>query len=311
MKTPGLGDFVIERMKLDAATGRDLTDWRRMVERILHPKSNLTVAVVGKYVELRDAYLSVKEALIHAGAAYDTEVDIVWVAVGVDRRQQRGGQLRGVDAIVVPGGFGERGIEGKVAAARYARENNVPYLGLCLGMQVMVVEAARTALGTDAVNSTEFDPETPNPVISLLSEQQGIDDKGGTMRLGAYVCLLAPGSKAQAAYGMDEVRERHRHRYEFNNAYRESLEAFGLFASGTLAGRHPGRGLRDPRPSLHGRHAVPPRAALATGPAAPRCSRSWSASPASAPAPRTAKPSPSRRWPAGSLRWDMRSKSGA
>ena len=130
-------------------------------------------------------------------------------------------------------GFGERGIEGKVVAAHYARENQIPYLGLCLGMQVMVVEAARSALDTDAVNSTEFDPETPNPVISLLSEQQGIEDKGGTMRLGAYACHLTPGSKAHEAYGVDDIRERHRHRYEFNNKYREVLEGFGLIASGT------------------------------------------------------------------------------
>jgi CTP synthase len=140
--------------------------------------------------------------------------------------------LRGVDAIVVPGGFGERGIEGKVATARYARLNGVPYLGLCLGMQVMVVEAARAALNDSSPNSTEFDPETPHPVISLLSEQRGIDDKGGTMRLGAYPCRLKPGSKAQSAYAVDEVRERHRHRYEFNNAYRQLLDDFGLEATG-------------------------------------------------------------------------------
>jgi CTP synthase len=232
LEDAGLGDFVIDRMKLQA-TDRDLTDWRRMVERILHPKSNLTVAVVGKYVELRDAYLSVKEALIHAGAAYDTEVDIVWIQSESIDDSNVAGVLRGVDAIIVPGGFGERGIEGKIAAARYARQNKVPYLGLCLGMQVMVVEAARTALGTDAVNSTEFDPETPNPVISLLSEQEGLEEKGGTMRLGGYVCMLEPGSRAQAAYGMDEVRELHRHRYEFNNSYRAMLKDFGLVASGT------------------------------------------------------------------------------
>jgi CTP synthase len=204
-----------------------------MVERIMHPKARVTVAVVGKYVELRDAYLSVKEALIHAGAAFDTEVDILWVHSESINDENVAAQLRGVDAIIVPGGFGERGIEGKVATAKFARENDVPYLGLCLGMQVMVVESARAALGTDAVNSTEFDPETPHPVISLLSEQEGVDEKGGTMRLGAYVCRLAAGSKAHAAYGVDEIRERHRHRYEFNNAYRERLEAFGLVASGT------------------------------------------------------------------------------
>ena len=232
LEDAGLGDFIVERLDLKAA-GRDLSDWRRLVERILHPKSSVKVAVVGKYVELRDAYLSVKEALIHAGAALDTEVEILWVHSEAIDEGNAAAQLRGVDAIVVPGGFGERGIEGKVAAAHYARENGVPYLGLCLGMQVMVVEAARSALGTDAVNSTEFDPETPNPVISLLSEQQGVEEKGGTMRLGSYPCRLAPGSRAQAAYGLDEVRERHRHRYEFNNAYRDRLEAFGLVASGT------------------------------------------------------------------------------
>jgi CTP synthase len=232
LEDAGLGDYIIERLAIPAA-GRDLADWRRLAERILHPKSSIRVAVVGKYVELRDAYLSVKEALIHAGAAFDTEVDILWVHSESIDDTNVAAQLHGVDAIIVPGGFGERGIEGKVATARYARENKVPYLGLCLGMQVMVVEAARAALGTDAVNSTEFDPETPNPVISLLSEQQGVSEKGGTMRLGSYVCRLAMGSKAQQAYGLEEVRERHRHRYEFNNAYRGQLEAFGLVASGT------------------------------------------------------------------------------
>jgi CTP synthase len=232
LEDAGLGDYVIERMGLQAA-GRDLADWRRLVERMMHPHKSLKVAVVGKYVELRDAYLSVKESLIHAGAALDAEVEILWLHAESIDAGNVASELRGVDAIVVPGGFGERGIEGKVIAARYARENKVPYLGLCLGMQVMVVEAARAMLGTDAVNSTEFDPETPHPVISLLSEQEGVANKGGTMRLGAYDCVLTPGSKAQAAYGLDQVRERHRHRYEFNNAYRERLDAFGLFAAGT------------------------------------------------------------------------------
>ena len=232
MEDAGMGDYVIERLKLDAAP-RDLSDWRRLVERLLHPVNSIKVAVVGKYVELQDAYLSVRESLIHAGGALDTEVELLWIhSESIDASNVEA-NLRGVDAIVVPGGFGERGIEGKVLAAQYARENQVPYLGLCLGMQVMVVEAARTALGTDAVNSTEFDLETPNPVISMLSEQLGIEEKGGTMRLGAYACHLIPGSKAQAAYGVDDIRERHRHRYEFNNKYREVLDQFGLIASGT------------------------------------------------------------------------------
>jgi CTP synthase len=204
-----------------------------MVERLRQPQSTVKVAVVGKYVELRDAYLSVKEALIHAGIFHDAEVEILWLHSEDMNEENVAGMLRGVNAVIVPGGFGERGFEGKVLAARYAREHGVPYLGLCLGLQVMVVEAARAALGTDAVNSTENDPETPNPVISLLSEQQGVEDKGGTMRLGAYPCHLLPGTKAQAAYGVDEVRERHRHRYEFNNAYKDVLEGFGMVFSGT------------------------------------------------------------------------------
>jgi CTP synthase len=232
LEDSGLGDYVIERLKLEAG-GRDLTDWRRMVDRLLHPSGNLKIAIVGKYVELQDAYLSVRESLIHAGAALDTQMEILWIHSESVTPENVEASLRGVDAIVVPGGFGERGIEGKVVTARYAREHQVPYLGLCLGMQVMVVEAARTMLGTDAANSTEFDPETPNPVISLLSEQQGVEDKGGTMRLGSYACRLLPGTKAQQAYGVDDIRERHRHRFEFNNAYREPLERFGLIASGT------------------------------------------------------------------------------
>lgn len=232
LEDSGLGDYVIERMGIEAS-GRDLSDWRRLVERMLNPKRHLTVAIVGKYVELRDAYMSVKESLIHAGAAFDTEIQVLWLQSEEINSSNVAGKLRGVDAIVVPGGFGERGIEGKVEAAHWARENQVPYLGLCLGMQVMVVEVARTALGTDAVNSTEFDPETPNPVISMLSEQEGIEDKGGTMRLGAYPCHLLPGTRAREAYGVESVRERHRHRYEFNNRYRERLAQSGLIASGT------------------------------------------------------------------------------
>jgi CTP synthase len=231
LEDAGLGDYVIERLGIQAE-GRDLADWRRLVDRILHPHEHLTVAIVGKYVELRDAYMSVKESLIHAGAAYDTEIEVLWVQSEEINAGNVASRLRGVDAVVVPGGFGERGVEGKVEAARWARENHVPYLGLCLGMQVMVVEAARTALDTDAVNSTEFDPETPNPVISLLSEQQGIEAKGGTMRLGSYPCHLIEGSRAHQAYGTDDIRERHRHRYEFNNRYRDVLADFGLVASG-------------------------------------------------------------------------------
>ncbi len=230
LEDEGLGDYVLELLHLEAAD-RDLADWRELVERLQNPAGRLTVAIVGKYVELHDAYYSVKESLIHAGVFHNVAVDIRWIhSELLDSGDVS--LLEGVDAIAVPGGFGERGIEGKIQAARFARTHGIPYLGLCLGMQVMVVEAARAMLGTDDVNSSEFAPDTAHPVISLLSEQEGVTDKGATMRLGCYPCRLVPGTKAHAAYGVDEVEERHRHRYEFNNAYRESLADFGLIASG-------------------------------------------------------------------------------
>src|SRR3990170_2144771 len=205
-----------------------LGDWQRLVERLMSPERHLSVTVVGKYVELHDAYLSVKESLIHAGIHHNAAVDIEWVHSESLERPGGLAQLERVQGIVVPGGFGERGIEGKILAARFARERGVPYLGLCLGMQMMVVETARHVLGSDAPNSSEFDPETPYPVISLLPEQEGVRDKGGTMRLGVYPCRLVPGTRARSAYGVDEVQERHRHRFEFNNEYRDVLARGGL-----------------------------------------------------------------------------------
>ncbi|HXG35775.1 MAG TPA: CTP synthase, partial [Dehalococcoidia bacterium] len=178
-------------------------------------------------------YLSVKEALIHAAVAQNAAVNIRWIHAQEIEREGGEALLADVDGILVPGGFGERGIEGKIRSARYARLNRVPYLGLCLGMQVMVVEFARSLFGSEEAHSTEFSPETPYPVISLLSEQLGIEDKGGTMRLGEYPCRLIEGTHAHRAYAAAEVIERHRHRYEFNNRYREQLEAAGLIASGT------------------------------------------------------------------------------
>ncbi len=232
LEESGLGDFVVERLQVPAA-GRDLDEWRRLVARQVSPSGRATIAVVGKYVDLHDAYLSVKESLIHAGIYHDTGVDIRWIqserlSSMVDVEQA----LAGAQGIIVPGGFGERGVEGKVLAARYARERLVPYLGLCLGMQVMVVEFARHVFHTDDVNSTEFDPSVSCPVISLLSEQRGVEDKGGTMRLGAYPCRLVEGSLAHQAYGVDQVVERHRHRSEFNNAYKALLAHAGLVPSG-------------------------------------------------------------------------------
>ncbi|MGA2284897.1 MAG: CTP synthase [Dehalococcoidia bacterium] len=231
LEEAGLGDLVIERLSLPAG-GRDLSEWRGLVDRLLHPINRVTVAIVGKYVELPDAYLSVKESLIHAGIHHDVAVDIEWVHS--QTLETAGGEsaLQHVQGVVVPGGFGERGIEGKIKAASYAREQELPYLGLCLGMQVMVVETARKAFDDETPNSTEFDPKTPYPVISLLEEQTGVSEMGGTMRLGSYPCRLVAGTKARAAYGVDEISERHRHRYEFNMAFREALSQTGLVVSG-------------------------------------------------------------------------------
>ena len=231
LETAGLGDFICERMEL-APASRDLEEWRQWVERLQNLHSRIEVAVVGKYVELPDAYLSVKESLIHAGVHHDAAVNIRWIHSEEVTHGTADSLFQDVHGIVVPGGFGERGFEGKIAAARYARLNNVPYLGLCWGLQVMAVEIARAHFDTDDVNSTEFDPETPYPVISLLEEQRGVVNKGGSMRLGSYPCRLVPGTMARAAYDVDEVSERHRHRYEFNNEYREELEKDGLVASG-------------------------------------------------------------------------------
>lgn len=230
LEEAGLGDYILHL--LGTAPGRrDLADWRRLVERIQQPAAEVSVAIVGKYVELHDAYLSVKEALTHAGVHHNVAIKLRWIQSELLDHGDVS-LLEGVQGIVVPGGFGERGVEGKIHAARLARTQGVPYLGLCLGLQVMVVEAARAALGSDEPNSSEFAPETPHPVISLLSEQQGVEDKGGTMRLGYYPCRLVPGTRAHQAYGVDEIEERHRHRYELNNAYLDMLAEVGLIPSG-------------------------------------------------------------------------------
>jgi len=227
----GLGDLIVERLGLDAQPP-DLTAWREMVNELKRPKKALRIALVGKYVELQDAYISVREALYHAALPLDRAVEIEWVGAEELERGRGLDRLASVSGIVVPGGFGYRGIEGKIIAARYAREHKVPYLGLCLGMQVMVIELARYALGSDEPNSTEFDIATKYPVIDLMPEQRDIPDMGGTMRLGIYPCRLVPGTKAAAAYGQELVYERHRHRFEFNNAYRELLTGTGMVLSG-------------------------------------------------------------------------------
>ncbi|GAB4578491.1 MAG: CTP synthase [Anaerolineales bacterium] len=228
----GLPDYLLHRTKLETLQKPDWTEWESIVERLKTPKPHVKVALVGKYVELHDAYMSVREALKHAALATGVEVDISWVHSG-DLEKERGwDKVTEADGVIVPGGFGERGVEGKVLAARFARTQKVPYLGLCLGLQVQVIEFARHVLEEEGVNSTEFVPNTPHPVIDLMPDQRGITDMGGTMRLGLYPCKLEPGSIAAEAYGQDEVEERHRHRFEFKNSYREVLGKEGMRFSG-------------------------------------------------------------------------------
>jgi len=231
LEDAGLADQIIDTLEL-TDQGKDMAQWRDMVERMKELNNPLPIAVVGKYVDLPDSYISVKEALRHAGLHHGREVEISWVHSEDIEKDGPEQYLSSASGIVVPGGFGPRGIEGMIQAARYAREHRVPYLGLCLGMQIMVVEMARAVLSSPDANSTEFDENTPHPVIDLMPEQHSIPIKGGTMRLGMYPCHLVEGTKAAEAYGVSEISERHRHRWEFNNSYRERLQEGGLIASG-------------------------------------------------------------------------------
>jgi CTP synthase len=231
LEEAGLGDYLVERLNLDATHAPELDGWRAVVADIRQPKKPVKVGMVGKYVELHDAYLSVREALHHAGLCYDVAVELEWIdAEDIERHGVE--QMKALDGIVVPGGFGYRGIEGKIEAARFSRESRLPYLGLCLGMQVMVIELARHALGSNEPNSTEFDIKTEHPVIDLMPDQRDIADMGGTMRLGLYPCQLVPRTRAAEAYGETLVQERHRHRFEVNNPYRELLTKAGMVFSG-------------------------------------------------------------------------------
>jgi len=237
LEDEGLGDLIRESLSIPTQE-RDMVHWREMVEAIKAPKEALTIAVVGKYVDLRDSYISVKEALLHAGLFHQRDIDVSWVRSEDVEKEGAEKLLSSACGIVVPGGFGPRGIEGMISTVRYARTNKVPYLGLCLGMQVMVAEVARNLLDKPKAHSTEFDPDTPDPVIDLMPDQRGITDMGGTMRLGIYPCELVKGSRAAEAYGVTRVDERHRHRFEFNNEYRERFEAVGLWPTGlSLDGR--------------------------------------------------------------------------
>ena len=226
-----LADQIIEAMGLPVRQN-DMSGWQDMVNRMKQLDDPLLIAVVGKYSDLPDSYLSVREALNHAGLYHNRNIEIDWILSEDIEKYGPEKYLSSVSGIVVPGGFGPRGVEGMIEAARYAREKNIPYLGLCLGMQLMVIEMARSLLNAIDANSTEFDENTKNPVIDLMEDQRSIDNKGGTMRLGVYPCILVEGTKAGNAYNVGEVMERHRHRWEFNNSYRKQLEEKGLIASG-------------------------------------------------------------------------------
>ena len=231
LEQAGLGEFIMDLLRLEGQP-RDLTEWSRMVERMSRPKGRLPVAIVGKYVEYPDSYISVREALRHAGTAHDQEVEIRWVHSEDVERNGPEVYLDGVQGIVVPGGFGPRGVEGMIDTVQYARNNNIPYLGLCLGMQVMVIDWARHILGWEGANSSELDPETPYPVIHIMPDQAAVTDMGGTMRLGGYPCHPQKNTLTSFAYGKEEIQERHRHRFEVNNRYRESLEESGMIMGG-------------------------------------------------------------------------------
>lgn len=231
MEQEGLADRVLERLHLPN-TPPDLREWQDLVERVKRPSKNVSVAIVGKYVMLSDAYISVVESLRHAGAKLGAAVNIKWVLSEDIEKHGAAEYLTGVDGIIVPGGFGDRGIEGKISAAEYARTHKIPYLGLCLGMQIAVIEFARNVAKMTDAHSTEFAPSSKYPVIDLMPDQHNVVLKGGTMRLGKYPCNLKPGSKVAKVYGTEEIFERHRHRYEVNNALREELAKFGLIFSG-------------------------------------------------------------------------------
>ena len=232
MKKEKLDERVLSKLNLKPKSKLDLKDWKEFLGKLKNPTAEVTIGLIGKYVSLPDAYKSIIESFTHASAAAECKVKLVLLSSEEINKDNYTSKLKSLDGILVAPGFGERGFEGKVATVKYARENKVPFFGICLGMQVAVIEFARNVLGLGHANSTEMDPATPHPVIALMEEQKKIDQMGGTMRLGSYACDLKKGSKAALAYGKTKIQERHRHRYEFNNAYLEQLEAKGMLASG-------------------------------------------------------------------------------
>lgn len=228
----GLDTLLCKKLNL-SCNEIDNTEWSNMVNKIKHLSKSVNIALVGKYVELHDAYISVVESLSHGGYANDANVNIIWINSVDVTRENVAEVLAAADGILVPGGFGDRGIDGKIEAIRYAREKNIPMFGICLGMQCSVIEFARNVVNLKGAHSSEIDPETPYPVIDLMPDQKDIDEKGGTMRLGLYACKLAKGTKSAQAYGEEVIYERHRHRYEFNNEYRKQLTEAGMVLAGT------------------------------------------------------------------------------
>lgn len=227
-----MDQIVLEHLKIQAPEA-DMTEWNALVKKVTNLSKMTTIALVGKYVELQDAYISVVEALKHAGYQFDADIDIRWINSEEVNEDNVKGILGEVDGILVPGGFGDRGIEGKILAIQFARENNIPFFGICLGMQLASIEFARNVLGYKDAHSAEIEPNTAHPIIDLLPEQKDVEDLGGTLRLGLYPCKLTEGTKAFAAYDDEVIYERHRHRYEFNNHYRQEMEAAGFIFSGT------------------------------------------------------------------------------
>lgn len=236
LKKERLDDIVVKKLKLNCGEA-DLSQWNNLLERIRQMKEPVNIGLVGKYVTLHDAYLSVAESLTHAGAHHGADVKIKWIDSEELEERKPKELLEDVDAVLVPGGFGARGVEGKIKAAGYARENKIPYLGICLGLHCAVVDFARNVLGWEEANSSEFDPETSYPVVNLLPEQEEITNKGGTMYLGSFPCVLEEGSRAREIYGQKEISERHRHRYEFNNLFREKFKEKGMLFSGICPGK--------------------------------------------------------------------------
>ena len=237
MEKEKLADVVLESLRLENRKP-DLTEWKQMVSDLRNPESEVNIAMVGKYTQLHDAYLSVVEALKHGGISCKAKVDITWVDSEELNEKNLDQVLHKVDGILVPGGFGNRGTEGMILAAQYARVHKIPYLGICLGMQMAIVEFARHVLGYEDANSIELDPSTKHPVIALMPDQESVEDLGGTLRLGSYPCVLAENSKAKDLFGTKEIQERHRHRYEVNNAFREELAAKGMTIAGTSPDGH-------------------------------------------------------------------------